>query len=121
MGAAPKGSVPSDLVGTWQSFGELYEFLADGTTTRVVKVKLSGCETELFERGTAVVTGNDLQVSYVTQAIKYCGSTEKPQPYEPKTVAFTYAIESTNVGPSLKLTAVPCASPGYCTRGFDRQ
>lgn len=128
VGTPPKGSIPSDLVGTWESFGELYEFKADGTATRGVEINLGGggggCKSHLFERGTAVVVGNELTIYYAEQVYNWCpnGSESPSEPYTPKSVKYTYLVETIDIGIKLSLTTPECPNAdGYgCTHGYGK-
>jgi hypothetical protein len=75
----PSGAV---LVGSWYSFGVLYEFTASGTMRRDRRIETGGCVSTSGESGTAVVNGNALTMYFTSGAFSFCGkpSTETYKP-----------------------------------------
>lgn len=125
-GTAPAGSVPADLVGKWYSFGELWEFRADGSMMHGDNVSTSGCNTSNVESGTAVVSGTTLTIYFTTGGISVCGGSQT-EGYVPNTKAFTYRIDSGTTGLTLHLKeqncrySDPALADNYCSYGYDKQ
>jgi hypothetical protein len=127
-GTAPTGNVPADLVGRWHSSDAVYEFRADGTASFYTEVKTSGCSTTSLENGTAVVDGTSLTIYFTSRAYKVC-NTKGSEPYTPKTVPFTFSVETaTTTGkPILRLQELNCrysdpaAADMYCKTGYDKE
>lgn len=126
-GELPPGNVPSDLVGQWYSFGELWDFKADGSVIHGANVKTSGCNTSSNESGTAVASGEALSVYFKSGGVSLCGGSQM-DPYAPNVTEFTYKISEGVNGPGSKLSltdktclAKPGGSDFYCTNGFDRK
>jgi hypothetical protein len=119
------GNVPAELVGTWQSFGVLYEFNANGTLTISKRIGSGACVTTTLEKGTVVTTGNTLTAHLTEGLIKICG---KPptDPYQPITDRYEYTLETTQVGPVLRLKKLTCEYTDqasidfYCTASYDK-
>jgi hypothetical protein len=126
-GSAPTtGSVPAELVGQWHGFGILYEFLADGSTTRTTSVSTGGCASTGFEKGTSVVSGSTLTIYFTSGTFSVCNS-PSTDPYTPTVEPFTYRVQTVDVGIILKLSRQDCKytdQPSidlYCTDGFDKK
>lgn len=122
--AAPaKGSVPSDLVGSWDHNGTLIAFRADGAVHRQ-EAPYNGCS-QGYEDGVAVASGSSLTLSFTTGAILICGN-PSGKPYTPVEEHYTYAIEAHPDGVNgpytvLTLTNTDCnPDTTVCTLGYDR-
>ena len=91
-GAPATGSLPAELQGEWITTNLLYNFNADGSTTRVTDVNSSGCDSTGNESGVGVASGDQLTVYFTSGTIMICGAAPT-QPYTPNQEAFTWSID----------------------------
>jgi hypothetical protein len=124
QGTPPQGSVPSDLVGKWYSFGVLYEFSAQGTMRRDRRISTGGCVTKSGESGSAVVDGSALTLYFTSGVFDFCGKSSK-DPYQATAETYTYKVETSGTSRVLRLIKSPCEYTeqalidARCTDGFD--
>jgi len=120
--AAAKGSVPSDLVGSWDHNGTLIAFRADGAVHRQ-EAPYNGCS-QGYEDGVAVASGTSLTLSFTSGAILICGN-PSGEAYKPVEEHYTYVIEAHPDGANgpytvLTLTNTDCnPDTTVCTLGYD--
>jgi hypothetical protein len=128
-GDAPAGSIPAELVGSWYSHGELWDFKADGSVRHGGSVNTSGCATGSNEAGTAVASGTTLTIYFTSGGVSICGGSSS-EPYAPNTKEFTYVLSSYHLDQGdrmkLSLTDTACVTKHngddlYCVNGFDKQ
>jgi hypothetical protein len=121
-GAPATGSVPADLVGTWQDMTTLYEIKADGTLHRATNVTTGTCHTSGLEAGVANASGDSLTLSFTSGQILVCDK-DNGQPYQPAQEEYTWSVETRDgvqgQYQALTLTKKNC-NDGYCSYSYDR-
>lgn len=126
-GAAPTGSVPSEMIGKWAARDVIWEFFADGTAKRLTEGKVGGCRSQRLESGSAVAAGATLTVYFTTTKVTICDAPGNSSNYQPNSEAFTWRAGKTTDGhPTLFLQETKCryddpkAAEFYCGTAFDK-
>ncbi|HEY8078506.1 MAG TPA: hypothetical protein VIF62_30460 [Labilithrix sp.] len=124
--AAASGSVPSDLVGTWQHNGEeLLAIQANGALHRQSDVWTGSCQSTGAEDGVANASGDSLTFDFSSGTLLVCDMPSS-QPYMPLHEEYTYVLSTLDLGggdmvPHLALTKKNCdSSTMICEMQYDK-
>lgn len=117
---APTGSIPPELVGSWETIGVSsglhFEFAADASTIHlaIFKVGMASCSSEISVASDGVSTVSGATLSYHratgTQKSKSCGGDETSKELEPMVLSYTYELAKDDAGRRLLLLTTDATS-----------